>query len=144
MKVKLSGGKTEDDGFVSIIEPIEGNVCAESWDSDEAAVICKMLNKEYISFYRSLFIANRIKLKLFVVLHSCYFTLCLYFRSEGAIGTTGEFGMSVTQEVLGEVSCTGKELNLAHCFGQWSWSKKTDCKHGPPGVYCRGKVLLTY
>ena len=51
MKVKLSEGKTDDDGFVSIIEPIEGNVCAETWDSDDAAIICKMLHKPNVPFY---------------------------------------------------------------------------------------------
>ena len=45
VKVKLSGGETEDDGVVSIVEPVEGTLCSGLLDSDDAVVICNMLNK---------------------------------------------------------------------------------------------------
>ena len=48
MKVRLSGGQTEDEGVVFITEPVEGTICSATWDSDDAAVICKMLNKKYV------------------------------------------------------------------------------------------------
>ena len=48
MKVRLSGGQTEDEGVVFITEPVEGTICSETWNSDDAAVICKMLNKKYV------------------------------------------------------------------------------------------------
>ena len=47
VKVRLSGGTSDDDGIVLITEPAEGAICSTNWDSDDAAVICKMLNKTY-------------------------------------------------------------------------------------------------
>ena len=44
IRLKLSGGANKNEGRVEILEPFHGFVCGWSWDKDDAAVVCRMLN----------------------------------------------------------------------------------------------------
>ena len=124
------GGNVDNEGRVEMcINGAWGTVCDTSWDSSDAAVVCRQLGylqegnvtiNNYI--YLSMFKANNF--------------LSQMFKTDAVAFNNAHFGTGTGSVHLTSVGCVGTETGLLSC----SYSTSTSaCSHlEDAGVRCQG------
>lgn len=126
--IHLVGGDSPLEGRVEYCSGGEwGTVCDDSWDSIDAAVVCRQLGITTTSLGVWHYVNLKIRLKLLFF----FANVVAEARCCAAFGA----GHNLQAIHLDNVFCRGSERNLSEC----SSAARHDCGHGKDaGVICRG------
>ena len=141
-ELRLAGGYIANEGRVEICVNNEwGTVCDDSWESNDATVVCRQLG--YSTEGQQHF-ANLSLRTLAYVVHVTVYTqlinseLCMSTHQLGAVAFgNAHFGAGIGPVYLDDVECSGSESNLTNCSSR----SIIHCNRGhseDAGVRCQG------
>ena len=131
-QLRLAGGNIPNEGRVEIcMNNVWGTVCDDSWESNDATVVCRQLG------YST---QGQIK-KLETSIVPFQKGLKTYnFVLTGALAfSNAHFGAGVGPIHIDNVACSGSECSLADCPHSSFISR---CNNGNAGVRCQGRVMF--
>ena len=129
-------GSIQYEGRVEVcIDDQWGTVCDDSWDSDDATVVCKQLGYAYTG---SEYMCHAGYVLMCIGNLKCYFICGI----GGVAYSNAYFGTGTGPIYLDDVACTLSASQLLECFSGPILAHNCD-HHADAGVGCEGKFVCS-